>query len=188
MFVDYFDIFWLVIILMYVGNIVLLIFNLFLILYIFKLLVVLCIVLLLMILFFFITGVYLVLFNIMDVYVMILVVMGVIVLCLVNFLFVFFLFGFILGGLMEENLCCVLIIMDGEISFLWECLIILVFIVLVIVIFFSLLFGCLMECKKCLIGVKLLYWLKFIFCKKISMLFCGGVFLYFVMICLLFLE
>lgn len=76
LFVDHPDIFWSVIISMYVGNIVLLILNLPLIPYISKLLAVPRTVLLPMILFFSITGVYLVSFNTMDVYVMILVAMG----------------------------------------------------------------------------------------------------------------
>lgn len=85
LFVDHPDIFWSVIISMYVGNIVLLILNLPLIPYISKLLAVPRTVLLPMILFFSIISVYLVSFNTMDVYVMILVAMGAIALRLANF-------------------------------------------------------------------------------------------------------
>ncbi|EOW9239929.1 tripartite tricarboxylate transporter permease [Vibrio cholerae] len=155
LFVDHPDIFWSVIISMYVGNIVLLILNLPLIPYISKLLAVPRTVLLPMILFFSITGVYLVSFNTMDVYVMILVAMGAIALRLANFPLAPLLLGFILGGLMEENLRRALIITDGEISFLWERPITLAFTVLAIVTLLSPLFSRLMERKKRSEGVKL---------------------------------
>ncbi|HGE6105977.1 TPA: tripartite tricarboxylate transporter permease [Vibrio cholerae] len=155
LFVDHPDIFWSVIISMYVGNIVLLILNLPLIPYISKLLAVPRTVLLPMILFFSITGVYLVSFNTMDVYVMILVAMGAIALRLANFPLAPLLLGFILGGLMEENLRRALIITDGEISFLWERPITLAFTVLAIVTLLSPLFGRLIERKKRPTGVKL---------------------------------
>ncbi|CRZ67874.1 Tricarboxylate transport membrane protein TctA [Vibrio cholerae] len=155
LFVDHPDIFWSVIISMYVGNIVLLILNLPLIPYISKLLAVPRTVLLPMILFFSITGVYLVSFNTMDVYVMILVAMGAIALRLANFPLAPLLLGFILGGLMEENLRRALIITDGEISFLWERPITLAFTVLAIVTLLSPLFGRLMERKKRPTGAKL---------------------------------
>ncbi|WP_337919878.1 tripartite tricarboxylate transporter permease [Vibrio cholerae] len=155
LFVDHPDIFWSVIISMYVGNIVLLILNLPLIPYISKLLAVPRTVLLPMILFFSITGVYLVSFNTMDVYVMILVAMGAIALRLANFPLAPLLLGFILGGLMEENLRRALIITDGEISFLWERPITLAFTILAIVTLLSPLFSRLMERKKRPTGVKL---------------------------------
>lgn len=155
LFVEHPDIFWSVIISMYVGNIVLLILNLPLIPYISKLLAVPRTVLLPMILFFSITGVYLVSFNTMDVYVMILVAMGAIALRLANFPLAPLLLGFILGGLMEENLRRALIITDGEISFLWERPITLAFTVLAIVTLLSPLFSRLMERKKRSEGVKL---------------------------------
>lgn len=155
LFVEHPDIFWSVIISMYVGNIVLLILNLPLIPYISKLLAVPRTVLLPMILFFSITGVYLVSFNTMDVYVMLLVAMGAIALRLANFPLAPLLLGFILGGLMEENLRRALIITDGEISFLWERPITLAFTVLAIVTLLSPLFSRLMERKKRPAGVKL---------------------------------
>ncbi len=155
LFVEHPDIFWSVIISMYVGNIVLLILNLPLIPYISKLLAVPRTVLLPMILFFSITGVYLVSFNTMDVYVMILVAMGAIALRLANFPLAPLLLGFILGGLMEENLRRALIITDGEISFLWERPITLAFTVLAILTLLSPLFSRLMERKKRPTGVKL---------------------------------
>ncbi|MDW6003880.1 tripartite tricarboxylate transporter permease [Vibrio mangrovi] len=120
LFVEHPDVFWSVIISMYFGNIVLIILNLPLIPYISRLLAVPRTVLLPMILFFSITGVYLVSFNTMDVFIMILIAIGAIMLRLANFPLAPLLLGFILGGLMEENLRRALMISDGELSFLWE--------------------------------------------------------------------
>ncbi|MGC9462050.1 tripartite tricarboxylate transporter permease, partial [Vibrio genomosp. F10] len=120
LFVEHPDVFWSVIISMYFGNIVLVILNLPLIPYISKLLAVPRTVLLPMILFFSITGVYLVSFNTMDVFIMLIVAMAAIALRLANFPLAPLLLGFILGGLMEENLRRALMISDGELSFLWE--------------------------------------------------------------------
>jgi len=137
LFVEHPDVFWSVIISMYVGNIVLLILNLPLIPYISKLLAVPRTVLLPMILFFSITGVYLVSFNTMDVFIMILIAMGAIALRLANFPLAPLLLGFILGGLMEENLRRALMISDGEISFLWERPITLAFTVISVIVLTS---------------------------------------------------
>ncbi|MFA0085594.1 tripartite tricarboxylate transporter permease [Vibrio sp. 10N.261.51.F12] len=120
LFVEHPDVFWSVIISMYFGNVVLVILNLPLIPYISKLLAVPRTVLLPMIIFFSITGVYLVSFNTMDVFIMILVAMAAIALRLADFPLAPLLLGFILGGLMEENLRRALMIADGELSFLWE--------------------------------------------------------------------
>ncbi|HDY8206406.1 TPA: tripartite tricarboxylate transporter permease [Vibrio vulnificus] len=141
LFVDHPDVFWSVIISMYVGNIVLLILNLPLIPYISRLLAVPRTVLLPMILFFSITGVYLVSFNTMDVFVMLLVAMGAIALRLANFPLAPLLLGFILGGLMEENLRRALMISDGQISFLWERPLTLAFTVIAILMVSSPLIG-----------------------------------------------
>ncbi len=120
LFVEHPDVFWSVIISMYFGNIVLVILNLPLIPYIARLLAVPRTVLLPMIIFFSITGVYLVSFNTMDVFIMIMIAMAAIALRLANFPLAPLLLGFILGGLMEENLRRALMISDGELSFLWE--------------------------------------------------------------------
>lgn len=85
LFVEHPDVFWSVIISMYFGNIVLVILNLPLIPYISKLLAVPRTVLIPMILFFSITGVYLVSFNTMDVFVMLLVAVAAIALRIANF-------------------------------------------------------------------------------------------------------
>ncbi|WP_261836458.1 tripartite tricarboxylate transporter permease [Vibrio ishigakensis] len=134
LFVEHPDVFWSVIISMYFGNIVLVILNLPLIPYISKLLAVPRTVLLPMILFFSITGVYLVSFNTMDVFVMLLVAMGAIALRLANFPLAPLLLGFILGGMMEENLRRALMISDGELSFLWERPITMVFTILSVMV------------------------------------------------------
>ncbi|MDW1913363.1 tripartite tricarboxylate transporter permease, partial [Vibrio sp. 707] len=91
-------------------------------------------------LFFSITGVYLVSFNTMDVFVMLLVAMAAIALRLANFPLAPLLLGFILGGLMEENLRRALMISDGELSFLWERPITLTFTVLAVLVLGSPLF------------------------------------------------
>lgn len=120
LFVDHPDVFWSVIISMYFGNIVLVILNLPLIPYISKLLMVPRTVLLPMILFFSITGVYLVSFNTVDIFIMLIIAFAAILLRLANFPLAPLLLGFILGGMMEENLRRALMISDGELSFLWE--------------------------------------------------------------------
>jgi putative tricarboxylic transport membrane protein len=120
LFVDNPEIFWSVIISMYIGNIVLMVLNLPLIPYISKLLAVPRTVLLPMVIFFSITGVYLVSFNTIDVFIMIAIAIAAIFLRLANFPLAPLLLGFILGGLMEENLRRSLMISDGELSFLWE--------------------------------------------------------------------
>ncbi|MFT6925265.1 MAG: putative tricarboxylic transport membrane protein [Psychromonas sp.] len=120
LYIDNPEIFWSVIISMYVGNIVLMVLNLPLIPYISRLLAVPRTVLLPMIIFFSITGVYLVSFNTMDVFIMIAVAIVAIFLRLANFPLAPLLLGFILGGLMEENLRRSLMLSDGSLSFLWE--------------------------------------------------------------------
>ncbi|MEF1280159.1 tripartite tricarboxylate transporter permease [Vibrio fortis] len=140
LFVEHPDVFWSVIISMYFGNIVLVILNLPLIPYISKLLAVPRTVLLPMILFFSITGVYLVSFNTMDVFIMLLVAMAAIGLRLADFPLAPLLLGFILGGLMEENLRRALMISDGELSFLWERPITMSFTILAVLVLFSPLF------------------------------------------------
>jgi len=120
LFIDNPEIFWSVIISMYFGNLVLMILNLPLIPYISKLLAVPRTVLLPMIIFFSITGVYLVSFNTVDVFMMILIAVIAIFLRLATFPLAPLLLGFILGGLMEENLRRSLMLSDGELSFLWE--------------------------------------------------------------------
>ncbi|MBL4831975.1 MAG: tripartite tricarboxylate transporter permease [Aliivibrio sp.] len=120
LFIDNPEVFWSVIISMYFGNVVLVILNLPLIPYISRILAVPRTVLLPMIIFFSITGVYLVSFNTIDVFIMVLVSVIAVFLRLANFPLAPLLLGFILGGLMEENLRRALMISDGELSFLWQ--------------------------------------------------------------------
>ncbi|MCG7490035.1 tripartite tricarboxylate transporter permease [Vibrio sp. Of14-4] len=120
LFVDHPDVFWSVIISMYLGNLVLIVLNLPMIPYISKLLSVPRTILLPMILFFSITGVYLVSFNTIDVFIMLIIAIGAILLRLASYPLAPLLLGFILGGLMEENLRRSLMLSDGGLSFLWE--------------------------------------------------------------------
>ena len=119
LFVERPEVFWSVIISMYIGNVVLLILNLPLIPYIARLLVLPSNLLVPLILFFSLIGVYLVSFNTFDIYMMV----GFAVVALGLRLFKYplapMILGFILGGMMEENLRRALDIYDGY-SFIWE--------------------------------------------------------------------
>ncbi|BBS87049.1 MULTISPECIES: tripartite tricarboxylate transporter permease [Aeromonas] len=120
LFMEHPDVFWSVIISMYLGNVVLLILNLPLIPYLAKVLQVPHPVLIPMVLLFSLIGVYLVSFNTMDIYVMVLVALVAIGLRLLDFPMAPMLLGFILGGMLEDNLRRALVINDGSLSFLWE--------------------------------------------------------------------
>ncbi|MEZ8142796.1 tripartite tricarboxylate transporter permease [Enterovibrio sp. FF113] len=120
LFIDNPDVFWSVIISMYFGNLVLLILNLPLIPYISRLLVIPRPILIPLILFFSITGVYLVSFNTFDINMMVLITVVAIFLRLLDFPMAPMLLGFILGGIMENNLSRSMTISDGSLSFLWE--------------------------------------------------------------------
>jgi putative tricarboxylic transport membrane protein len=112
-------VFWAVIVSMWLGNIVLLILNLPLIPYIARILAVPGRLLLPMIMFFSIIGVYLVSFNTFDIQLMVLFAAAAVGLRLLNFPMAPMILGFILGGLMEENLGRALLIYDNSWSFLW---------------------------------------------------------------------
>ncbi|MFD2205379.1 tripartite tricarboxylate transporter permease [Kiloniella antarctica] len=120
LFVENPAVFWSVIISMYIGNIILLVLNLPLIPYIARLLSLPKQILTPLILFFSLIGVYLVSANTMDIQIMVLVAIIAIFLRLIDFPLAPMLLGFILGGLMEDNLRRSLDIYDGEISFMWE--------------------------------------------------------------------
>ncbi|MFM4831348.1 tripartite tricarboxylate transporter permease [Aeromonas media] len=120
LFMEHPDVFWSVIISMYLGNVVLLILNLPLIPYLAKVLQVPRPVLIPMVLLFSLIGVYLVSFNTMDIYVMVMVALVAIGLRLLDFPMAPMLLGFILGGMLEDNLRRALVINDGSLSFLWE--------------------------------------------------------------------
>lgn len=120
MFVERPEVFWAVIMSMYLGNVFLLILNLPLIPYFARLLAVPRNILIPSILFFSIIGVYLITFNTFDIYAMILISVIALVLRLFDFPMAPLLLGFILGGLMEDNLRRSLMIYDGSMAFLWE--------------------------------------------------------------------
>ena len=114
------DLFWSVIISMYIGNIVLLILNLPLIPYIARLLTIPKNILIPLVIFFSLVGVYLVTFNTFDIFLMVLFSVVAVFLRLIDFPMAPMILGFILGGMMENNLRRALTISDGSWSFLWE--------------------------------------------------------------------
>jgi len=120
MYVDNPALFWSVIISMYIGNMVLLVLNLPLIPYIAKLLTIPKQLLLPLIIFFSLIGVYLVTFNNFDIYMMTLFAVVALFLRIVDFPMAPMILGFILGGMMEDNLRRALTISDGSFAFLWE--------------------------------------------------------------------
>jgi putative tricarboxylic transport membrane protein len=120
MYIDNPALFWSVIISMYIGNFVLLILNLPLIPYIAKLLAVPKQLLLPLIVFFSLVGVYLVTFNNFDIYMMTAFAVVALFLRIIDFPMAPMILGFILGGMMEDNLRRALTISDGSLSFLWE--------------------------------------------------------------------
>ena len=113
------EVFWSVIISMYIGNCVLLILNLPLIPYIARLLMLPKSLLVPMVLFFSLCGVYLVSFNTFDIHLMVIFAVGATGLRLLGFPMAPMILAFVLGKLMEENLRRALLISDGW-HFLWE--------------------------------------------------------------------
>ena len=120
LFIDNPAVFWSVIISMYFGNVILLILNLPLIPYIARILAIPSTILIPMILFFSLIGVYFVSFNTFDIHLMVIFAIAAVVLRLLDFPMAPMLLGFILGGMMEENLRRALIINNDSWSFLWE--------------------------------------------------------------------
>jgi putative tricarboxylic transport membrane protein len=99
---------------------VLLILNLPLIPYIARLLALPKAILIPLILFFSLIGVYLVSFNTFDMYLMAGFAIAAIFLRLLDFPMAPLVLGFILGGMIEDNLRRALAISDGSLSFLWD--------------------------------------------------------------------
>jgi len=120
MYVDNPALFWSVIISMYLGNLVLLVLNLPLIPYIAKLLTLPKKLLLPLIIFFSLIGVYLVTFNNFDIYMMTIFAVIALFIRIIDFPMAPMILGFILGGMMEDNLRRALTISDGSLAFLWE--------------------------------------------------------------------
>ncbi len=114
------DVFWSVIVSMWIGNIVLLILNLPLIPYIARVLAIPSRFLLPLILFFSLIGVYFVSFNTFDIQLMVIFAVAAVTLRILDFPMAPMILGFILGGMMEENLRRALLINDNSWSFLWE--------------------------------------------------------------------
>ena len=114
------EIFWSVIMSMYIGMVVLLILNLPLIPYIARILAVPRNYLIPLILFFSVTGIYLMSFNNFDIFLMIGIAVVATFLRLYDFPMPPLILAFVLGGLMEETLRRSLLISDGSWSFLWD--------------------------------------------------------------------
>jgi len=114
------EVFWSVIVSMYVGNMFLLILNLPLIPYIARLLMIPRPILLPLIAFFSLIGVYFVSFNTFDIHLLVLFAVCAVGLRLLDFPLAPLLLGFILGGPLEENLRRALVISADSFAFLWE--------------------------------------------------------------------
>ncbi|MBT4952095.1 MAG: tripartite tricarboxylate transporter permease, partial [Pelagibacteraceae bacterium] len=114
------EIFWSIIISMYIGNVILLVLNLPLIPYIARILAIPKNILVPLVLFFSVTGVYLISFNSFDIYFMAIVALISLVLRILNYPMPPLILGFILGGMLEKNLRRALLINDGSFSFMWE--------------------------------------------------------------------
>ena len=114
------EVFWSVIISMYLGNVVLLILTLPLIPYIARLISLPQRFLIPFILFFSLIGVYLVSFNTFDIYMMVGFSTIAIFLRFLEFPMAPMLIGFVLGNLLEDNLRRSLLISNGKLEFLWE--------------------------------------------------------------------
>lgn len=119
LFVEAPDVFWAVIVSMYIGNVVLLILNLPLIPYIARLLALPEQILVPLVMFFSLCGVYLVSFNTFDIQLMVIFAAIAILLRLTGYPMAPLILGFVLGRLMEENLRRALEIADGW-YFVWE--------------------------------------------------------------------
>lgn len=113
------DVFWSVILSMYLGNVVLLILNLPLIPYIAKAIEIPTRLLVPFVLFFSLIGVYFVTFNEFDIVLMSAFAIAAVVLRLLDYPMAPLLLGFILGGMIEDNLQRTLTLYDGSLVFLW---------------------------------------------------------------------
>lgn len=120
LYIDQSIMFWTVVVSMYLGNLILLVINLPLIPWIARTLAIPEPILAPLILFFCLIGVYLVSFNVFDLWLLI----GLASLCLVLRLLDYpmapLLLAFVLGKLLEENLRRALLVHDGSFEFLWQ--------------------------------------------------------------------
>lgn len=117
LYVDQPDVFWAVIVSMYIGNMFLLVLNLPLIPYLARLLTIPQQFLIPLILFFSMTGVYLVSFNPFDLQLMVWIAFAAVILRLLSFPMAPLLLGFILGGMLEDNLRRALTISNGDLTY-----------------------------------------------------------------------
>jgi putative tricarboxylic transport membrane protein len=120
MFVDHPDVFWGVIMSMYLGNVFLLVINLPLIPYFARLLAVPKKILIPYIFYFSIIGVYLVTFNTFDIFMMMVFAFVALIGRMLSYPMAPLLLGFILGGLLEDNLVRSLEIYNGSLAFLYQ--------------------------------------------------------------------
>ena len=120
LYVDQSAMFWTVVVSMYLGNLILLIINLPLIPWIARTLAIPEPILAPLILFFCLIGVYLVSFNVFDLWMMIVLALFCLVLRLLDYPMAPLLLAFVLGKLMEENLRRALLVHDGSFEFLWQ--------------------------------------------------------------------
>lgn len=114
------EVFWSVIVSMWLGNVILLLLNLPLIPYIARILAIPGRFLMPLILFFSLIGVYFVSFNTFDIQLMVIVAVAAVALRLLDFPMAPMILGFILGGMMEENLRRALLINNDSWSFMWQ--------------------------------------------------------------------
>ena len=119
LYVDHPEVFWSVIVSMFIGNLMLLFINLPMIPWLARLLRVPQPILMPVVLLFCLLGVYLVSFDPTDVLVMVVIALCAVGLRILDFPLAPLLLGFILGGLFEENLQRSLILFDGSWQFLW---------------------------------------------------------------------
>ena len=120
LFIDAPEVFWSVIVSMYFGNMILLVLNLPLIPQIARVLLLPRPILVPLIMFFSVMGVYLVSFNSFDIQLMLMIAVAAVTLRLLEFPMAPLLLGFILGGMLEDNLRRAIILSDGSGSFLWD--------------------------------------------------------------------
>ena len=113
-------IFWSVIVSMWIGNVILLVLNLPLIPYIARLLTIPGTLLYPIILFLSLIGVYLVSFNTFDIQMMVIFAGAAVLFRILGFPMAPLILGFILGGMMEENLARAMLIYDQSWSFVWQ--------------------------------------------------------------------
>ncbi|MDX1383893.1 MAG: tripartite tricarboxylate transporter permease [Thermoanaerobaculia bacterium] len=118
--VDRPDVFWSVIVSMYLGNVLLLVLNLPLIPWLARILLVPKGLLVPLILFFSVLGVYAVSLSAFDVVLMIAIALAATLLRLLDYPLPPLILGFVLGPLMEENLRRSLILYDDSLRFLWQ--------------------------------------------------------------------